>query len=87
MNTTELMLQRLSVLEPASIDIRDDSARHAGHEGARGGGGHYELVLVTSRFRGVTLRERHRMVYDALRPLLQSSIHALSIKAYAPEEI
>ena len=86
MNTIEQMRQQLAVLEPESIDILDESSRHIGHAGAKGGGGHYQLVLVTPRFRGVTLPHRHRMVYDALRPMMQSSIHALSIKAYTPEE-
>jgi BolA protein len=87
MNTLEEMRQRLAALAPVSIDILDDSARHIGHEGAKGGGGHYQLRMVTARFSGLALPARHRLVYDALGPMMQHTIHALSIKAYAPEEI
>lgn len=87
MSTIEKIKERLESLSPASIDIRDDSALHAGHEGAKSGGGHYQLTLVSPRFRGLGLPARHRLVYDALRPMMQSSIHALSIKASAPEEV
>jgi BolA protein len=81
------MQQRLAALNPESIDILDDSGQHIGHEGAKDGGGHYQLVLVSAKFHGLTLPARHRMVYDALRPMMQQQIHALSIKAYAPNEI
>jgi BolA protein len=79
--------ERLAALEPQSLEILDESARHAGHEGARGGGGHYRLVIVSKHFTGVPVQRRHRMVYDALGPLMQKEIHALAIKAQAPEEI
>ena len=87
MNTVDEMRRRLAVLAPEAIDILDESGRHVGHEGAKGGGGHYQLVLVTPKFRGLALPARHRMVYDALGPMMQQSIHALSIKAFTPEEI
>ncbi len=87
MNTVDEMRQRLAALAPDAIDILDESGRHIGHEGAKGGGGHYQLILVTPQFRGLALPARHRLVYDALGPMMQRAIHALSIKAYAPEEI
>jgi len=87
LNTIAQMQERLAVLTPESIDIMDESGHHIGHEGAKGGGGHYQLVLVSARFRGLALPARHRMVYDALGPMMHQAIHALSIKAYAPEEI
>ena len=77
---------RLAVLEPDTLEVLDESARHAGHEGAKGGGGHYRLVIVSKAFAGKPAQLRHRMVYDALQPLMQREIHALAIKAYAPEE-
>ena len=81
------MTQRLAALSPESMEIMDDSGRHIGHEGAKGGGGHYQLLLVSPQFRGLALPARHRLVYDALGPMMHNAIHALSIKAYAPEEI
>lgn len=87
MNVPDLIRERLSVLAPESISIEDDSAEHAGHEGARGGGGHYQLVVVSQQFAGRPLQSRHRMIYDALGPLMHREIHALAIRAYAPTEI
>lgn len=86
-NTLDTIKQRLAVLCPESLEIMDESGRHIGHEGAKGGGGHYQLLLVSPRFRGVALPARHRMVYDALGSMMKQEIHALSIKAYAPDEI
>jgi BolA protein len=79
--------ERLAVLAPESLEIRDDSAKHAGHEGAKGGGGHFTVVIVARRFSGVPAQMRHRMVYDALGSMMQRDIHALAIEARAPEEV
>lgn len=87
MTTAELMQQKLSTLDPESLDIHDDSGQHVGHEGARGGGGHYRLTIVSPQFAGQPVQRRHRMIYEALGPLMKSEIHALSIQAYAPGEI
>lgn len=87
MTTAELMQQKLSKLNPESLEILDDSGQHAGHEGARSGGGHYRLTIVSREFAGQPVQRRHRMIYEALGPLMKSEIHALSIQAYAPNEI
>jgi BolA protein len=83
----DVIRDRLAELEPESIAIEDESAAHAGHEGARSGGGHYRLTLVSAKFAGQPLQARHRMVYRALAPLMNKDIHALAIHAYAPDEI
>ena len=87
MNTAELMQQRLSALKPESLEILDESGAHTGHAGAQSGGGHYQLVIVSREFDGKPVQQRHRMVYDALGPMMKKEIHALAIKAYAPGEI
>jgi len=87
MSTAELMHQRLSKLNPESVEILDESGAHAGHEGAKSGGGHYRLVIVSREFDGKPAQLRHRMVYEALGPMMKKEIHALAIKAYAPGEI
>lgn len=81
------MRERLAALAPQSLHIADDSAAHAGHEGARGGGGHYHLTIVSRKFQGQNQLARHRLVYAALGDLMRREIHALSIRAFAPEEI
>jgi len=86
-DTAGRIQQQLARLAPESIEVLDESAAHAGHEGARGGGGHYRLTIVSPRFAGQSMQARHRMVYDALGPLMTKEIHALAIKAYAPGEI
>ena len=87
MNVAEQIREKLSALAPESITVEDESAQHAGHEGAKGGGGHYRLIVVSQRFAGQALQARHRMVYHALGPLMHKEIHALAISAYAPDEI
>ncbi|MET0218262.1 MAG: BolA family protein [Burkholderiales bacterium] len=87
MNTVREMEQRLQALAPDNIEILDESGKHAGHEGAKGGGGHYELIIVSPRFSGRPTLARHRMVYEALGDLMRKDIHALAIRALAPNEI
>ena len=87
MSVAQRIEQHLAALEPESLEVLDESAQHTGHPGARGGGGHFRLVIVSKAFCGKPGQVRHRMVYDALAPLMKKDIHALSIKAYAPEEI
>lgn len=82
-----LMRDRLASLEPEAVEITDESALHAGHAGARSGGGHYQLTIVAKRFAGLDALGRHRLVYQALDGLMGSRIHALSIQAYAPGEL
>jgi BolA protein len=77
---------RLSDLAPSALEIHDDSAEHAGHAGAAGGGGHFSLLIVSNAFRGISRLERHQKVLARVSDLLPHPIHALSIKALAPEE-
>jgi BolA protein len=81
----ERMRARLeAALAPERIEIVDDSAKHAGHAGARDGRGHYTVEIVARAFAGKPLLARHRMVYAALGDMMQTDIHALSIKAEEP---
>ncbi|HTT42120.1 MAG TPA: BolA family protein [Steroidobacteraceae bacterium] len=87
--SAEVMTRMRTALEaalaPQALEIIDDSARHAGHPGARSGG-HYRVRLVAEAFRGHSALERHRLVYAALAPLLHGSVHAVNISARTPEE-
>jgi BolA family transcriptional regulator, general stress-responsive regulator len=73
-------------LSPVALEIIDDSARHAGHAGAREGG-HFRVALVAEAFRGRSQIERHRIVYTAVAGLMGKDIHALNILARTPEEV
>ena len=85
MSNIEKIRQQLASLAPESLEIVDESSKHAGHEGAKSGG-HYQMTIVSHQFQGKTNMARHRMVYAALSGMMHKEIHALSIKAYTPEE-
>lgn len=72
-------------LNPQQLDIVDDSAAHAGHAGAREGG-HFRVRIVSAQFRGRSLLERHRLVYEAVGGLMGNGVHALVIVAHSPDE-
>src|SRR5215467_5355115 len=85
--TVERMRVRLEqALHPLQLEIEDESAAHAGHAGAQRGGGHYRVYLVSGAFAGLTRLARHRLVYDALRDLMQREIHALALSLVTPAE-
>lgn len=86
MNTVDTLRSRMAALEPSRLDIVDESHLHAGHAGARDGGGHFRMTIVSPRFAGKRTMERHRLVYDAAGDLMKRQIHALSITAKAPDE-
>ena len=71
---------------PEQLEIVDDSHRHAGHEGAKDGRGHFRVRIVSQRFAGTRNLDRHRMVYAALGSLMRTDIHALSVDAQVPEQ-
>ena len=72
--------------QPLHLELNDDSAKHAGHPGATSGGGHFDLLIVSERFEGRTLLERHRMVNEALGDLIGGEIHALALRTIPPSE-
>ncbi len=74
-----------SSLTAVHVEVRDQSARHRGHAGALEGG-HYDAVIVSTRFEGLGLVERHRAVYAALGDLRERRVHALALKTFTPEE-
>jgi BolA protein len=71
---------------PDELLVKDQSHLHAGHEGAKDGKGHFDVLIVSELFDGVNRVQRHRMVYDAVSQMLDTDIHALRIKAYTPSE-
>jgi BolA protein len=88
MSSTKVEQLRLALqreLAPLSLEIIDDSAKHAGHAGAREGG-HFRVVLVADAFKGRSQLERHRLVYAAVAPLMGQGVHALSLVARSPDE-
>lgn len=76
-----------AALSPESLTVHDDSHLHAGHAGARDGGGHYRVDIVSTAFAGKNTLARHRMIYAAVGELMPAAIHALAIKASTPDEL
>ena len=75
-----------AALAPSRLVVTDDSHKHAGHAGARGGQGHFSIAIESAAFAGKLPLTRHRLVYAALGTMMQTDIHALSITATAPNE-
>lgn len=73
-------------LQPVALEVVDDSHKHAGHEGARDGRGHFTVRIVSPVFAGKPPLARHRAVYAALGEMMQTDIHALAIEARTPDE-
>ena len=83
----ERMRARLeAALSPVQCVLEDDSASHRGHAGAASGGGHYNVRIISSKFEGLRLVMRHRLVYDSVHDMMHNEIHALAIVALAPSE-
>ena len=78
--------ERLTALAPLVFELADDSAEHAGHAGAAAGGGHFSLLIVSEQFAGLTRLARHRAVLERVGDLIPHPVHALAIRAYAPDE-
>jgi BolA protein len=82
------MLRRLdSTLSPNWIELSDDSEQHRGHGGYNPAGeSHFTLRIESAAFAGKNRVQRQRMIYAALGELMESRVHALSIRALAPGE-
>ena len=75
--------ERLAALH---VEVIDESHLHAGHEGARAGGGHFSALIVSERFEGRSRVECQRIVYDALADEMRAEIHALSMRTLTPDQ-
>ena len=86
MDRIEQIRAALAALQPLQVQIDDDSHLHAGHAGARDGVSGM-LTIVSPQFSGKSTLERHRMIYSALHEMMRHGIHALNIRAFAPDEV
>ena len=84
----DMIRNRLTdALSPSQLEITDDSHMHRGHAGAASGAGHFSVMIVSDKFRDQNMIQRHRMIYLAVNDMMPDDIHALSIRALAPEEV
>jgi BolA family transcriptional regulator, general stress-responsive regulator len=86
MSVADTLQARLAELHPSTLDIQDDSALHAGHAGSEAGGRHFSVTIVSEHFLGLSRLARHRAVLDRVGDLIPHPVHALAIRAYAPDE-
>ena len=82
----EIEARLLAALPGAQIALADDSHLHAGHTGASSGAGHFSLLIVSDCFAGLTRLQRHQRVLREVGDLVPHPVHALSIRALAPDE-
>ena len=85
--TRDALLERYRQAFPeAAIQIEDESHLHIGHAGAAGGAGHFRVLVIDARFKGLQRIARHRLVYDAVSDSMPERVHALNIIAMTLEE-
>ncbi len=86
----EALVEKLKEeLNADHVDIIDNSWMHAGHAAVANGpkeGTHLSIVIVSPKFEGVSLLNRHRMVHEVLEESFKQHLHALELKAYTPSE-
>ena len=75
-----------AALRPTKLELRNDSASHAGHAGQTSAHSHLALTIVSAAFIGLSLGKRHKLVYAALAEELKHEVHALQIDARTPDE-
>ena len=76
--------QRLQALEPAELEIIDDSHLHAGHAGSQGGASHFTVIISSKQFTGLNRVAQQRLVYGTVADLMPFPIHALALKTSTP---
>jgi BolA protein len=93
MTVEDLIREKLTAaFTPSDLIIENESAKHAGHTGARDhlgrhtGETHFRVTVVSAAFEGKSPVERHRQVNTALKDELAGPVHALAIKALTPAE-
>ncbi|MBW2240620.1 MAG: BolA family transcriptional regulator [Deltaproteobacteria bacterium] len=73
-------------LNAVHVEVEDESHLHAGHAGAREGGGHFRALIVSERFEGLTRVQAQRAVFDAVATEMNEWIHALSLRTLTPSQ-
>jgi BolA protein len=82
----QLRTRIADALAAERVDVQDDSDQHRGHAGARGGAGHYTVLVVAQGFAGLDRIARHRAVYAAVGDMIPAQVHALVVRAFTPDE-
>lgn len=88
MSVRDTIIDKLTrALDPARLEVVDDSESHRGHGGWREGGEtHFDLLAVAAAFEGKSRVARQRLVLDALAEEMAGPVHALSMRCLTPAE-
>ena len=88
MSIAAIIREKLACLEPVILEIIDESSKHEGHKGHDGSGeSHFNLTIVSDSFKGKSMVNRHKMVYNLLSIELKAKIHALALKTITCDEL
>ena len=86
-NRAQELEQRLrAALTINHLEIEDESHLHAGHAGAKEGKSHFSIAIGATEFSGKPPLKQHQLVYAAAGDLMQTDIHALSIRVINPTD-
>ena len=83
---SKIRIRLEAAFAPRTLEIIDDSHKHAGHAGAADGRGHFKVRIVSEQFHRLDRLQRHRMVYEALGHLMKTDIHAVQVTALTPDQ-
>ena len=72
-------------LDATHVEVIDESHLHAGHAGAKDGGGHFRAVIVSDRFAGMNRVRSQQLVFSVVDEWMGREIHALSMKTFTPD--
>jgi BolA protein len=65
---------------PDRLEVIDESHFHVGHAGYREGGeSHFKVIIKAKALDEYSRVDKHKMIYNAIAPLMAKKIHALSI--------
>lgn len=74
------------MVTPESIGASIESGIACTHVEVRGDGAHFEAIIVSPAFAGLSPIKRHQLVYAALGDRMRAEIHALSMQTLTPEQ-
>lgn len=87
MDRRERIEQKLrAALAATHLELIDESHLHAGHAGARSGGGHFRATIVSEKFAGLSKVQAQRLVFQVLAEEMKGEIHALSMTTWTPDQ-
>ena len=77
----------LKNFKPEFFSVLDVSEQHRGHQNFEENiESHFEIIIVSEKFKNLNRIERHRMVNKSLKQEFLSDLHSVTIKTYTTRE-